>query len=314
MAKKKPATKKPTSKKVTSAEKKSLLPQNILAVGERVDEDKNIYISQPVYRQIHRFTKNKTVCESGGVLVGTVRNEFGKDHILIEGFVEAKYSEATNTTLTFTHETWSYIHQEMDKRYSGKKIVGWIHTHPDFGIFLSDYDKFIQENFFGEPHQVAYVIDPIQGEEGFYFWVNGKLEKCKGFYLFDRQGVKLTAIEKTEIKAAANNNTIKNVLIGILSLAVIALLFNSIGLNRRLRNLEENQAASVRITEAMQNWLLNLEGRVESVAPQLQPDYSEPQAKDPQDEETEPTGESEPAEETKPTEETESTTETTAKE
>ena len=45
------------------------LPQNILPMGERVEENKNIYISQSVYKQIHKFTKNKTTNESGGYTV-----------------------------------------------------------------------------------------------------------------------------------------------------------------------------------------------------------------------------------------------------
>ena len=120
----------------------NMLPQNILPMGERVEENKNIYISQAVYKEIHKFTKNKTTNESGGMLVGTVIEEFGKTNIVISGFVEAKFCEATPTTLKFTHETWEFVHKEIEKKHKGKKIVGWIHTHPDFGIFLSEYDKF----------------------------------------------------------------------------------------------------------------------------------------------------------------------------
>ena len=37
------------------------LPQNIMPVGERVMEDKNIYILQKAYAQIHKFAeKSKT--------------------------------------------------------------------------------------------------------------------------------------------------------------------------------------------------------------------------------------------------------------
>ena len=169
----------------------NMLPQNILPIGERVEENKNIYISQSVYKEIHKFTKNKTTNESGGMLVGSIIEEFGKTNIVICGFVEAKYCEATPTTLKFTHETCDYVHKEIEKKYKGKKIVGWIHTHPDFGIFLSEYDKFIHQNFFNEDYQVAYVVDPIQNIEGFYFWINEKIEKCKGFYVYDKTGVNI---------------------------------------------------------------------------------------------------------------------------
>ena len=219
----------------------NMLPQNILPVGERVEENKNIYISQSVYKEIHKFTKNKTTNESGGMLVGTVIEEFGKTNIVISGFVEAKFCEATPTTLKFTHETWEFVHKEIEKKHKGKKIVGWIHTHPDFGIFLSEYDKFIHQNFFSEAHQVAYVVDPIQNIEGFYFWINGNIEKCKGFYIYDKTGAQITVDtgkdEPTEEKAAAPLFSIKNILIAILSVAVVFLIFSNISSSIRIDTL-----------------------------------------------------------------------------
>lgn len=223
----------------------NMLPQNILPMGERVEENKNIYISQAVYKEIHKFTKNKTTNESGGMLVGTIIEEFGKTNIIISGFVEAKFCEATPTTLKFTHGTWEFVHKEIEKKHKGKKIVGWIHTHPDFGIFLSEYDKFIHQNFFSEAYQVAYVVDPIQNIEGFYFWVNGNIEKCKGYYIYDKTGTQITVDtgknEPTEEKASEPLFSIKNILIAILSVAVVFLIFSNISTNNQLEKLEEEQ-------------------------------------------------------------------------
>ena len=222
----------------------NMLPQNILPIGERVEENKNIYISQAVYKDIHKFTKNKTTNESGGMLVGSIIEEFGKTNIVISGFVEAKHCEATPTTLKFTHETWEYVHKEIDKKHKGKKIVGWIHTHPDFGIFLSEYDKFIHQNFFNEDYQVAYVVDPIQNIEGFYFWINGKIEKCKGFYIYDKTGVKIDVdIDKDEPMEEAEKSlfNIKNILLGVLSVVVVFLIFSNISTNNKLEQIEEQQ-------------------------------------------------------------------------
>ena len=233
MAKK---AKKQNKKAPVSELPENMLPQNILPMGERVEENKNIYISQAVYKEIHKFTKNKTTNESGGMLVGTIIEEFGKTNIVISGFVEAKFCEATPTTLKFTHETWEFVHKEIEKKHKGKKIVGWIHTHPDFGIFLSEYDKFIHQNFFSEAYQIAYVVDPIQDIEGFYFWINGNIEKCKGFYIYDKTGTQITVDagkdETSEEKAPEPLFSIKNILIAILSVAVIFLIFSNISSNR----------------------------------------------------------------------------------
>ena len=170
---------------IALATEKASLPQNILLIGEHAEANKEIYISQKTYKEIQQFTKNKTQIESGGILVGDVIEEFGKTNIIIHGFIEAKYSEGTPTTLKFTHETWKYVHTRIDKCFPSMKIVGWIHTHPSFGIFLSEYDKFIQGNFFNDKNQIAYVVDPIQKTEGFFYWKNEEIERCKGFFVFD---------------------------------------------------------------------------------------------------------------------------------
>lgn len=252
------------------------LPQNILPVGERVEEDKNIYISQPVYKEIHKFTQNKTTNESGGMLIGTVIDEFGKTNIIVNGFVEAKYCEATPTTLKFTHETWEYVHKEMDKKHPGQKIVGWIHTHPNFGIFLSEYDKFIQENFFKEDYQIAYVVDPIQDIEGFYFWINGKIERCKGFYKFDKMGARIESdIEPKDEKDESNVSwlNLKNIIIAALVLCIIFLTFSNISQNKEIQNLQKQQetlaASANQSLSYMQNQIIALQSKIDELTDQL---------------------------------------------
>ena len=238
--------KKKTGKKTQLPE--NALPQNILPMGERVEEDKNIYISQHVYREIRKFTKNKTQNESGGVLMGTVIREFGKTNILISGFIEAKHCEATPTTLTFTHDTWEFIHKEADKRFPGKKILGWIHTHPNFGIFLSEYDKFIHTNFFSEENQIAYVVAPIQRIEGFYFWINGKLERCKGFYIYDKTGAKINVEKENGEPSPAGEGgrgIFRSILLMTLTAAVVLLLFSNLSLRSQVEQLQKQQESIV---------------------------------------------------------------------
>lgn len=254
MAKKKTA---PRSRGRKSAGAVDLtLPQNIVLFGEQNPEDKKIYIAQSTYKEIHRFAKGKTENESGGVLVGNVVEEFGKTHIIIRAFIEAKKCEGTPTTLKFTHESWEYIHTEAAAKYPEYKILGWIHTHPDFGIFLSEYDKFIHNNFFNEENQVAYVVDPIQNIEGFYFWINDKIERCKGFFLFDRTGVKVTAAQETENAPRAQAvvqgkaSLFRIIMTAVMGAAIIALSITCFSLNRKISILQNQQQALVESANA----------------------------------------------------------------
>ena len=177
------------------------LPMNFIAFGEIEPDDVKVYIKQDVYRALEKYALVDVEHERGTILLGDYCEDLGKIHVVISNYIEARYTDASASTLTFTHETWDYVYKEQGAKYPDKKIVGWQHTHPSYGIFLSNYDLFIQENFFNLPFQVAYVIDPIQKIRGFFQWKNGKIEKLKGYYIYDDIG-KSIKIEQPKVKKA----------------------------------------------------------------------------------------------------------------
>ncbi|MCS7081196.1 MAG: Mov34/MPN/PAD-1 family protein [Chloracidobacterium sp.] len=65
------------------------------------------------------------------------------------------------------------------------RIVGWYHTHPGFGVFMSGTDQATQRDVFGMPWQVAVVYDPLNGEYGVFYGRDSK--HLAGWYLFDAQ-------------------------------------------------------------------------------------------------------------------------------
>ncbi|GHS90134.1 hypothetical protein AGMMS49957_15220 [Synergistales bacterium] len=168
------------------------LPVNFVLSGTVENTDVKVYIHQKAYKAIEKYAHSDTTKELGSILVGDYTESSGKIHVVIKGAIEAKYTDASASTLTFTHETWDYIHKEQARLFPDLKILGWQHTHPGYGIFLSNYDMFIQENFFNLSFQVAYVVDPKQDMRGFFQWKNGKVEKLNGFYIFDEVGAKIT--------------------------------------------------------------------------------------------------------------------------
>lgn len=140
----------------------------------RVGEPK-INIRPEVKSQIEQFARGDLRNERGGILIGNFEERDGSYSISITGFIEAKHTDYSSATLKFTHETWNDIHAVKDERFPNEKIIGWFHTHPGIGVFLSHYDLFIHRNFFQEIWQVAYVMDPVAGNEGLFYWHNGKI-------------------------------------------------------------------------------------------------------------------------------------------
>jgi proteasome lid subunit RPN8/RPN11 len=148
-------------------------------------EDLPIFLDYATADAIERHALRDTSVELGGILLGKecVDDQNGAPFVLVTRSLEARHYENTQASFTYTHDAWEEISRERDKKYPDLDIVGWYHTHPDFGIFLSSHDLFIQRHFFGQPLQVAYVVDPIRHTRGFFRWRGGEMEQTGGFYL-----------------------------------------------------------------------------------------------------------------------------------
>ncbi len=209
---------------------------NFLAFGEIEPDDVKVYIKQDVYQALEKYALVDVEHERGTILLGNYCEDLGKIHVIISNYIEARYTDASASTLTFTHETWDYVYKEQGAKYPDKKIVGWQHTHPSYGIFLSNYDLFIQENFFNLPFQIAYVIDPVQSIRGFFQWKNDKIEKLKGYYIYDDIGkpIKIAQVKnKKEEVFSVKMSKITSILLGALCLSTIALSFFTFSLNQK---------------------------------------------------------------------------------
>lgn len=198
------------------------LPVNYMAVGSPENEDVQVYMHQTVYKEIEKHATENMSKEVGSILLGRYMEEGERRYVVISGRIEARYTDATASTLTFTHETWDYVNRMHEKKYPDAVIVGWQHTHPGYGIFLSNYDKFIQENFFNLPWQVAYVVDPIASERGNFTWKENKAVKQNGFYIYDAPGKKLAVEEKTVQKKRNYISVLLSVLLLISILVTVA--------------------------------------------------------------------------------------------
>lgn len=160
-----------------------LIPGKARLVGGSGEGKRKIFISKDVYREIFSFSKDKTICEAGGVLLGeTVVNE-EISCTIITAFIEAKHSEGTSNSITFTKDTWNYIDKEREQ-YPEYELVGWMHTNPDTGCKATEYDAFFHSHIFEGENGVAYIVDPVQIVEAFYFLEEGKMVKSDGFYIF----------------------------------------------------------------------------------------------------------------------------------
>ncbi|HYO11519.1 MAG TPA: Mov34/MPN/PAD-1 family protein [Tepidisphaeraceae bacterium] len=134
-----------------------------------------VIFKQSVLNDVRAHGWSAPDIEVCGVLVGNVYTDNIGPFVFIEASIRGNFSAGKNAQVTFTAQTWSHIQDVMDRQYPDMRILGWYHTHPGHGIFLSDMDLFIHKNFFSLPWHLAFVFDPQHQEEGLFAWRTGNM-------------------------------------------------------------------------------------------------------------------------------------------
>lgn len=138
---------------------------------ERGNEPLEIYLAPAVRAELLAHARQEPRREVGGVLVGGCYRFSETDnrvYVEIVGSLRAAHTQGSAIHLTFTPDSWSQLHNDLQEYYPGSAIVGWYHTHPGHGVFLSPDDRFVQNHWFAHDYQLALVVDHLRGEAGFF--------------------------------------------------------------------------------------------------------------------------------------------------
>ena len=145
-----------------------------LPLGNRTWAATDILMDETALRASQAHALSSLNREVAGVLVGPrpEKQPDGRYVVHIIDTIEAKYTVMNGASVTYTPESWRYLNDTLNEKYPNETavMVGWYHTHPGFGIFLSGMDLFIHQNFFTQIWHVAMVLDPRARTSGFFCW------------------------------------------------------------------------------------------------------------------------------------------------
>jgi len=159
----------------------------VAAYGDPEERDLPVFVDLDVLDDMEEHAQSDTSVELGGVLLGgSYEDEQGRPFVVVTDSLRAQHYESTKGSFKFTHDTWSAITREREQFPTELQMVGWYHTHPDWGVFLSGMDMFICDNFFNKKLDVAYVIDPCRGDRGMFQWTGDphhRVRRAGGFFV-----------------------------------------------------------------------------------------------------------------------------------
>jgi proteasome lid subunit RPN8/RPN11 len=145
-----------------------------LPIGHPTWKAVDIIMEEPALRAAQAHALSSLSREVAGVLLGPPpeKQPDGRYVVHIFDTIIAKHTVMKGASVTYTSESWRYMNDRLQEKYpDGTAVmVGWYHTHPGFGIFLSGMDQFIHQNFFTQIWHVAQVLDPVARSSGFFCW------------------------------------------------------------------------------------------------------------------------------------------------
>ena len=176
------------------------LPEIVEIEGEPPTEDFRIFLSRQAREKIFIAGSHnpdgvasiyRRENERGGVLLGNLYYDEvnGKKitYTVVTAAMPAEEAQAGSTHVEFDGGMLKRVMEEasdyIQKTGQNARIVGWYHTHPGFGVFMSGTDQNTQRQIYGTDWHVAIVFDPIRRDYGIFYGKDSA--PATGWAIFD---------------------------------------------------------------------------------------------------------------------------------
>ena len=141
-----------------------------------------VFLEESCLKSMEKHAADDILREQAGILCG---HTYINDSQLYINITAALPVDTVSDAAHFVfHETsWQAI---WNRRDDSSTILGWYHTHPGMGVFLSDTDLRTLKLHFSAPWQIAIVIDPVIGQSGVFTGAEGNKISSDRIYVYGK--------------------------------------------------------------------------------------------------------------------------------
>lgn len=128
-----------------------------------------VYIKQGALDTLEDHLASNLRVEQGGILFGNAYEDptYGI-YVEINVAIPAPATVGSGVHLEFTSDSWQDIISYARSQHPQENIVGWYHSHPNLGVFMSGTDMNTQRAFFYHPWCLSIVRDPVRNSTGYF--------------------------------------------------------------------------------------------------------------------------------------------------
>jgi proteasome lid subunit RPN8/RPN11 len=147
------------------------------AQGRRLRQQaRQVYIAVEILDGIRRDLAQTPRVERGGILIGHAFRDLDDrrtSFTVVIGAISQPSEDSSVGHYTVTPAMITQARRTLERHFPGGAVVGWYHSHPGHGIFLSEQDMRIVRSLYSAPWQIAFVRDTIRNLEGVFYGPNG---------------------------------------------------------------------------------------------------------------------------------------------
>jgi len=125
----------------------------------------DLYVSkiaiEKMVNHANRFGRMRK--EAMGFMLGDVCESERRRFVVVRDIVTGALLSSADR-VRFDNKSYNELFSELDSSGFDYVIVGWYHSHPGYGCFMSPIDVNTQATSFHESYHSAMVVDPIRKE------------------------------------------------------------------------------------------------------------------------------------------------------
>lgn len=159
------------------------LPKNIRQIGLPEDKRK-IYVEDYVVTYMNQLAAEYPNQQSAAVLLGFYTRQKDMRLTFINGAIGIPAAKVEDDQISFSSDLWEEVYDIMRKYFRKCEIVGWFLTRPGKSLGINEKITKIHVDQFPGKEKTLFLMDPLDKEEAFFIYENGKLTRQHGYYIY----------------------------------------------------------------------------------------------------------------------------------
>ena len=159
------------------------IPNNIRQIGE-VGGIQKIYIEDYAYTYLCRISSGNLTRGIGAILLGQANWKEGVSYLFIKSAVALPDMEVSEEHLEFTQEIWNHVYEKNKEYFPDQEVVGWFLSIPGCSMELHQVICQTHLDHFGGSDKILFIMEPLEKEEAFYRYEDGRMSRQTGFYVY----------------------------------------------------------------------------------------------------------------------------------